>query len=269
MSEALTPALERFPRALIVVAHPDDETIGAGALLARGVPAAILHLTDGAPRDPELRPPGSSRLGYAETRRAELDQAMDLVGLPPARRLDGGAADQEAALELPRLARLIARAIGEFGIELVLTHPYEGGHPDHDAAAFAVRAALSLATGDGQPAPDLVEMAFYNEGGTDFLESAGPPVLEIGLGPTERRMKRRLLGCYASQSTVLAAFPDVLERERFRCAPAYDFTRPPHAPPLYYERQGWMEGARWRDLARAATEALFPDSARPEAPAGS
>lgn len=38
-------------RMLIVVAHPDDETIGFGAQLCRLRDALLLHVTDGAPRD--------------------------------------------------------------------------------------------------------------------------------------------------------------------------------------------------------------------------
>ena len=58
-----------------------------------------------------------------------------------------------------RLASLFER----HGTRAVLTHPYEGGHPDHDSVAFCVRAAVRLlARGGGGDAPEVAEMAFYH-----------------------------------------------------------------------------------------------------------
>ena len=60
-------------------------------------------------------------------------------------------------------------------------------------------------------------------------------------------------GCSSASSrgaTYWAKFP--IEMERFRVAPCYDFSRPPHAGPLWYEILGFsMGGEMWR---RAAAE---------------
>jgi hypothetical protein len=44
--------------------------------------------------------------------------------------------------------------------------------------------------------------------------------------------------------------------ERFRYAPSYDFTRPPHDGRLFYEEQNWgVSGKEWCRLARQALHA--------------
>jgi LmbE family N-acetylglucosaminyl deacetylase len=45
---------------------------------------------------------------------------------------------------LAPVARRLADLFARKGTGIVLTHAYEGGHPDHDAAAFAVHAAGKL-----------------------------------------------------------------------------------------------------------------------------
>lgn len=244
---------EILDRILLVVAHPDDESIGAGALLRRAARRCwVLHLTDGAPVDPH-RPDRQDpvRLAYAELRRKELHRALDLAGIPPARRRCADAVDQEATSCLPRLVGAVLDMLEEVEPDVVLTHPYEGGHPDHDAAAFAVHMALAL-----RPGPVLLEMAYYHglDGrfvAQDFLP--GPPAFDLPVRPSD---KARLLACHASQRDALAPFSPAIER--LRIAPRYDFLGSPHPGPLWYERQGWGDSTRFRAAARAAIDALLP-----------
>jgi LmbE family N-acetylglucosaminyl deacetylase len=137
----------------------------------------------------------------------------------------------------------------------VVSHPYEGGHPDHDACAFAARAAITRLRRRGT-APRLMEMTSYHRWrGTlrtgAFLPGRRPAV-QVELSAAERALKRRMLDCFASQAEVLRPFG--VARERFRPAPRYDFSRPPAE--VHYEALGWpLAAAAWCQLAvRAQAE---------------
>jgi LmbE family N-acetylglucosaminyl deacetylase len=253
-----------------LVAHPDDEAIGFGGALARARGHALAHVvvvTDGAPRDPALRSRAfrGTREAYARLRREELERALAEVGIGADRTTALGLVDQEAAYELFPLARALAERIARLRPRVIVTHAYEGGHPDHDAAAFAVAAARRLA----RSAAPLVEMAGYHAGGAPgggpafsvqrFLPSASR-VEDGPLSPRLRAVKRRMMDAHATQREVLGMFRD--DREPLRLAPPHDFASAPHAGPTHYERQGWaMTSRRFTELATAANEALGLDAA--------
>jgi hypothetical protein len=89
----------------------------------------------------------------------------------------------------------------------------------------------------------------------EFLPGHHNPVITLSLDAAARERKRAMIACHASQSHVLQRVP--LEHERFRRAPNYDFTQPPHRGLLFYEQFPWgMTGSRWRELAAAATAQL-------------
>jgi LmbE family N-acetylglucosaminyl deacetylase len=250
------------PRTLIIVAHPDDEVIGAGARLPLIRDVTIVHVTDGAPRDMrDATAHGfATREAYAAARRDELRAAVALAGITADRLELLNVVDQEASLALALLAQRIASMLRELRPALILTHPYEGGHPDHDATAFAVHAARCLLARESVDPPPVVEMAFYHACASgmavgEFLPVAAHPVATMLLSPTERELKYRMRDCFVTQRRILEPFP--MDHERFRRAPRYRFTAAPHRGMLLYERFDWgMTGERWRALAREALDAL-------------
>ncbi|HSU84187.1 MAG TPA: PIG-L family deacetylase, partial [Thermoanaerobaculia bacterium] len=61
---------------------------------------------------------------------------------------------------------------------------------------------------------------------------------------------RRMIEAFATQAETLRPFLPP-RGERFRPAPSYDFTRPPHEGRLQYEIWGFpIDGKRWREAAR-------------------
>lgn len=237
-------------RILLIAAHPDDETIGAGVQITRW-PANRLTLamvTDGSPR---FVP---NQAEYAATRRAELYTVLALAGRFEVPFRDLGFVDQEAYLHLPELVSVIGGLCDEIRPDAVYTHPYEGGHPDHDAAAFAVACALRT-----RPAIRAKEFTSYHRGPHGF--ESGVFLLNDGNIKTcifteaERSLKRRMFECYRSQEAVLRNFQT--DCERFRDAPDYDFLQPPHPGQLHYETLDWnITGEDWRSRAAQALETL-------------
>jgi LmbE family N-acetylglucosaminyl deacetylase len=248
-----------------VAAHPDDETIGAGATLSYLSGCAVLHVTSGVPRERRFYPEAfeGSREDYARVRRAELEEAMALAEVPPDRVRMLGGTDQEVALEMEALTTALVAMLTEVRPAVILTHPYEGGHPDHDATALIVHAAAEIVCRRAGLDPLIVEMTSYHAGfgglcTGEFLGGRGGPVFTFALPAPDRRRKERMIACFRSQRRTLASFSANVER--FRVAPRYDFTRPPHAGLLLYEQLGWpLTGERFRSLAAEALGRLELD----------
>lgn len=249
-------------KVLIIVAHPDDEAIGAGAVL-RGFPdVTVVHVTDGAPLDEGYaqRKGFPTREAYAAARRNEVVAALREIGLPPQRVMGLGFVDGEAAWHLVELCNRVADLFDKMRPDVVLTHPYEGGHSDHDSTAFAVHLAAGMLLREGQQAPVILELtSYHNYGGKrrlfSFLPFRGSVVKTVRLSLEDRRIKKRMFEQFTSQKTLLESFP--IEVERFRQAPRYLFTVPPHEGELDYERLcKKMTGAEWRANAEKALELI-------------
>lgn len=246
----------------VVVAHPDDESIAFGAQLHRFSECFVIHITDGVPLDSrEWEDKGfKSPDAYGRMRNREMHTALDRAGHTGLRQ-GLGIPDQRAALSLAQTACRLADMFEKQGTRFVLTHAYEGGHPDHDATAFAVHTAKKLLAKKGILI-EIIEAPLYRvnpETGKSvrqsFVPIEGTETFEFILNDDERALKKELYQAHASQNGVLSTMSTTTEW--LRVAPEYDFTRLPnngHMSHLYPDSE--INPERWLTLTTEALKIL-------------
>ena len=224
---------ELLERTLIIVAHPDDECIGAGALLQRIPETALVFCTDGGPRDRYFWDKYGSRERYSEVRRQEAEKAAKIIGVATIRILP--IVDQELYLHLREARSILTAILKEFRPRALLTMAYEGGHPDHDCCAY-----LGNRIGAEQNLPVWEFPIYHRRNGNgrkqEFVEQIRPPD-SIRITPAELERKQEMLSAYASQGIGPNVFD--LTVEQFRRQPSYDFAQPPTAEVANYEAWQW------------------------------
>jgi LmbE family N-acetylglucosaminyl deacetylase len=236
----------------VVVAHPDDETVGCGGLLPRLRGVSVVVITDGSPDDlSDAHAAGCyNREQYAARRARELDHALQIAGAPMVAVTRHGIRDQHAIFHLKKIATRLARHFVQQNIEIVLTHAYEGGHPDHDAAAFAVHRVARASPRK----IEVIEMPYYRLGDhgeerQSFAWAKDYPPTTMILNDEESTRKQQMIEAHRTQAQVLAGFS--ADREQFRVAPGYDFLRPPNGGRLLYERRDWgIKSEEWLACVR-------------------
>ena len=166
-------------RLLAVLAHPDDECLGNGGVLARyadeGIECALVCATRGERGryyDPALPRPSDEEVGVV--REGELRAAAAALGVRDVAFLDymDGSLDRADAPEA--IARIVAH-IRRVRPHVVITFDPFGayGHPDHVAICQLTTAACALAShaahDDGQP-PHHVAKLYYKSETPDVWE---------------------------------------------------------------------------------------------------
>jgi LmbE family N-acetylglucosaminyl deacetylase len=179
---------------VIVAAHPDDETLGAGGLIhdlsARGWRVVVIAVTDGEAafgRDDPGRVERLRRVRPLEQSRAvfRLSHAAETVRLG----LPDGAVEE--------CAPLLRRALGPIASDasLLLTTWRHDGHPDHEAVAEVTSRVASEA---GVPMAEFPILACYSDPG-EFLGS----LCAWRLSDEALRAKRIALRAFMSQMFVI------------------------------------------------------------------
>jgi LmbE family N-acetylglucosaminyl deacetylase len=255
---------ERPGSIAVIVAHPDDEVVGAGGRLAYwAAETTVVHVTGGAPADgADARRAGFTCPGdYADARRRETRAALACLPHQPIAVVSLGFTDQRVTRDLYDVVSALRELMRRQPPDVVVTHAYEGGHPDHDAIAFAhqmLRAMPDL------PRFDVVEFAEYHEGRSgalvtnQFADTAEPDGrVASALTPQDRRRTQLMLKCFRTQQRVLEPFG--CGEEWLRPAPRYDFTKPPEAGGVWFDRFDWITSARWRAIVAQVASRLAAD----------
>lgn len=123
---------------LVLAAHPDDEVIAAGGMIAwhraRGDRVVVVHVTDGALGDPD------ARFGdIAEVRRSEGREALRRLGVEEMRTL--GYPDGQLPEQLARLVPELRALFAEVQPRTLYSFFFTEAHRDHRALAWSVAEA--------------------------------------------------------------------------------------------------------------------------------
>ena len=183
---------------LIVTAHPDDETLGAGATVASLVEIGVtVHLMCATAGEAAYDEAGIVEPGLADTRRSELADAAAALGIARVEVLgisDGHVAEHEA-----ELSACVSRHLAADRVSHVLTLWDRDPHPDHAATG---RAAAVAAHSCGRPVSGFPVWAFHWSDPQVMLPAtAGAVVVEVG--PRAAACRRRALRRHVSQTTPL------------------------------------------------------------------
>lgn len=254
------------PATAVVLSHPGDEAISLSTLLPQLRQAQFIYIAESPAVANSTSQPGLffDVQSAPAARKAELRAALILAGISGQRITLLGLKEGEVSWHIVWLAHRLTALFTVMKPEAVITHPYEGGHPDHDAAAMAVHGACARLRRAGLPSPTIIEAAAYHRGSNgsivfgQFLPAGELEQRHVRVRVVDRaneEFRQQLVSCYSEQRPILGQVTGIAEA--YREAPGYDFSAPPHRGSLLYEQLlPGCTGAHWRILARAAADRL-------------
>ena len=246
---------------LFLLPHQDDE-FGAFFLidtsLSLGRTPIIIFLTNGA-----------YGRATADQRNAESSKVLTQLGVASERIWYLGTSkaieDQGLAENLMTVFDAILAALNQNGDPLAINSTYapswEGGHPDHDAAALL---AVAIGRALGRES-HVYQFPLYNSSNKVFFPyTALNPIAEAGsvkefIIPATRRLKYlKLCMEYKSQrKTFIGLLPFIFIHyiargtQQIQALTSATTSDRPHRGPLLYERRGWQTQSEFEQKVAA------------------
>ena len=215
-------------RIYVIGAHPDDIEFSAGRLILRrkAKNTYALCLTDGQKGQEGTPGKNIETTKYMILRQKESASALYELGISPDNMFFLNIPDQEL-VKNPYAIDKIALYIIRLKPDLVLVPPFEGAHPDHDAAhLFSVIAARNTGF------KGIVEYASYNYYQEVFRVQEFIPteVEEHVLVPTPKEQKRwkQVMRIFKSQKNQQKYYIPKSIDEKYRLLPEYDYSKLPY-----------------------------------------
>lgn len=200
---------------LVVVAHPDDEVLGAGATICRliqeGHDVAVCTMANHA----------AARANLSDTLSDDQEKAMSILGVSETYAADFPNIKMNTVPHL-ELVQFIEKCIEDFEAEAIITHHPSDTNIDHQETSRAVQAACRLfQRREGVPSLKLVlfmEVLSSTEWTIDSSANRFVPnyFAEVGKEGIERKLK-----ALEAYSGVMREYPHPRSKEAIEGLAAY------------------------------------------------
>ena len=200
---------------LVVVAHPDDEVLGAGATIRKleneGHRVAVAIMDGNA----------AARKDLSQTLKEDEKQAMDMLGISKVYSADFPNIRMNTVAHL-ELVQFIERCIEDWGAEAIITHHPSDTNNDHLMTSQAAQAACRLfQRRKGIPSLQrvlLMEVPSSTEWSLDAASNRFIPNLFVEIGEEGVQQKIQALEKYQG---VIRPYPHPRSEEALRGLAAY------------------------------------------------
>lgn len=200
---------------LVVVAHPDDETLGAGAtiqkLVNEGNEVAVCIMANHA----------AARVNISDTLADDTSNALKNIGVEKTYNADFPNIKMNTVPHLD-LVQFIEHAIEDFGATAIITHHPSDTNNDHVQTSYAVQAACRLFQRRENMAP--LELLLYmevlssTEWALDTTANRFTPNYFVEVGEAGVDIKLTALKCYKG---VMRPYPHPRSDEAIKGLAAY------------------------------------------------